>query len=95
MLDRPDPLARLSPFEIGIKGLLRNARVQVTGLALLHIRPGWSDAWSTHTDPELWRIYWNDRPMRLVHAAGVVQLPARRLGVVPPLSDFRPCIDAP
>ncbi len=91
---KPSDRLLRSPFEISLKGLLRNAGVRVVGLAAMRVEPGWSEAWGDSRDPALWRVYWNRGPMCLNYDGGFRILPEATVGLIPPLGDFRPTVDS-
>ena len=87
----------LDTFEAGLKGLLRTTGSRVVAFAASRVAPGWSKEWGNWTvapRPLFWRVYWNDRPMRLRFSDGSVDLPAKTIGVIPLLEGFLPEVDA-
>jgi len=86
----------LGSFEATLKGFLYNTGIRVVGLAVKRVSPGWSDAWGVTRQGAgsvFWRVYWNDRPMRLCSSSDPVMLPEKTIGVIPPLEAFLPEID--
>jgi len=80
----------MSPFEASLKGVLPNAGIRVIALAVARVETGWSASWGEAAQGDFWRIYLNDRSMNLRSGKTVTILPKHRIGLIPPVPDFRP-----